>query len=80
MTPDQFCYWLQGFFELSTTRALTKAQAKMIQEHLSLVMTKVTPEMPSGNKPAKNPVALDELTKLIQTTSRCSGHSPTKYC
>lgn len=47
MTSENFCYWLQGFFELSTTTAsvteekklssLTIAQTQCIQRHLDMV-------------------------------------------
>lgn len=47
MTPDQFCYWLQGFFELrseglSPGVGLTTQQIEMIEEHLRLVFKNVT--------------------------------------
>ena len=42
MTELQFCYWLQGYFELSGTKELNPEQVKAIQEHLALVFTKVT--------------------------------------
>jgi hypothetical protein len=46
MTPEQFAFWLHGFFELSgDSPTITKAQAKMISEHLDLVFTKVTPPL-----------------------------------
>lgn len=43
MTPENFCYWLQGFFEISNSPILTEAQVKMIRQHLALVFNKVTP-------------------------------------
>lgn len=49
MTPEQFAYWLQGFFELSGTDQLTAAQVKMVREHLATVFHKVTP--PLGPSP-----------------------------
>ena len=42
MTPENFCYWLQGFFEISGTTELTKEQVAMIEEHLQLVFNKQT--------------------------------------
>jgi len=42
MKPEQFCYWLQGFFEISETEDLSTKQVSMINEHLQLVFTKVT--------------------------------------
>lgn len=42
MTSRDFCFWLQGFFELSEVElgeqtTLTISQTKMIKEHLALV-------------------------------------------
>jgi len=42
MTPEQFCYWLQGFAELQQTQP-TIAQWESIKEHLATVFKKVTP-------------------------------------
>jgi hypothetical protein len=36
MTAREFCYWLQGYFELSGGGALTAEQSQLIQNHLSL--------------------------------------------
>lgn len=45
MNEKEFCYWLQGFFELTDTEELSKEQVAMIKSHLSLVFTKVTPPL-----------------------------------
>jgi hypothetical protein len=37
MTPINFAYWLQGFFEISDSNELTPEQVKMIRAHLNLV-------------------------------------------
>lgn len=38
MRSRDFCYWLQGFFELSKdNRGLTEDQVRMIRAHLNLV-------------------------------------------
>lgn len=38
MTSRDFCYWLQGHFELNGTDAgMTPKQAALVQKHLSLV-------------------------------------------
>lgn len=42
MTPENFCYWLQGFFELHDPSKLTEEQVGMIKEHLQLTFNKVT--------------------------------------
>lgn len=37
MTSRDFCYWLQGFLELSPETDLNTRQVKVLQAHLSLV-------------------------------------------
>lgn len=48
MTPEQFCYWLQGRAEL-VAQAPTEAEWAAIVAHLSLVFNKVTPSGPGLN-------------------------------
>lgn len=47
MTPEQFCYWLQGYFELKQTidhrDGATPETMKVIEDHLKTVFVKVTP-------------------------------------
>lgn len=43
MTPEQFCYWMQGFVELSGGCAPTSEQWKSIGDHLQQVFNKKTP-------------------------------------
>ena len=42
MTPQEFCYWLQGFAELGGD-APTAEQWSAIKDHLQLTFVKVTP-------------------------------------
>lgn len=44
MTPEQFCYWLQGYSELGGPTPLPEQWA-MIREHLALVFKKETPTL-----------------------------------
>ena len=48
MNELEFCYWLNGYFELSESDNLTPEQVKQIKEHLSLVFDKKTPPMGFG--------------------------------
>lgn len=49
MNERDFVYWLNGFIELSEVQTTPSAdQWQMIKDHLALVMTKVTPNIPSG--------------------------------
>ena len=43
MSPENFCYWLQGWLEIQDPKQITESQVKEIQNHLDLVFTKVTP-------------------------------------
>lgn len=52
MTPENFCYWLQGYFEISNFDSLDESlailnadQVKEIRNHLNLVLNKVTPKV-----------------------------------
>lgn len=42
MNSTEFCYWLQGFFELQNPVTLSPEQVLIIKEHLNLVFNKVT--------------------------------------
>lgn len=45
MTPENFCYWLHGFFEVGRPESLTKEQIEEIKNHLALVFKKETPQI-----------------------------------
>lgn len=48
MTPENFCYWLQGYFELAGETpygSLTREQVEEVKNHLALVFNKVTPNV-----------------------------------
>lgn len=52
MSPENFIYWLAGFFELTNSEKLTAGQVAMIKEHLALCFNKVTTkqiELPETN-------------------------------
>lgn len=59
MTPEQFCYWLQGFAELHEAPPGCE-QWQSIREHLATVFNKVTPQMP---QPLTIKEQLDKLRK-----------------
>ena len=43
MTPEQFCYWLQGRAEMQPNNPPSAEEWKMIVDHLQTVFHKVTP-------------------------------------
>jgi hypothetical protein len=50
LSPESFCYWLQGYLELSQhldgPKGLNERQVEEIKNHLNIVLTKVTPNLP----------------------------------
>lgn len=44
MTPENFCYWLQGMLEIVDPKSLDEKQIAVIKDHLSLVLNKITPD------------------------------------
>lgn len=42
MQPENFVYWLQGYFELSNATCLDEQQIDIVREHLDLVFEKKT--------------------------------------
>ena len=51
MSPENFCYWLQGYFELQLKvggdahNVLSSLQVQQIRDHLQLVFKKETPSL-----------------------------------
>ena len=45
MTPENFCYWLRGYLEISGYTSITDEQLKEISNHLDLVFIKLTPPL-----------------------------------
>jgi hypothetical protein len=37
MTSRDFCYWLQGYFEVSEPKEISEKETQMIKKHLALV-------------------------------------------
>lgn len=62
MTPEQFCYWLQGLLECkSDGDHLTPVETLTVRDHLATVFGKVTPPSPREVK---------LLTDAIRDTKR----------
>jgi len=74
MEAINFVYWLQGFLELTDAKAINEQQAKMIKDHIALVLTKQTPirfDIPGAASGALGTAAIG----IIGT-----GSGPTSYC
>jgi len=49
MEAVNFCYWLQGYFELSKTSTLTTEQVDTIKNHLNMVfLHDIDPKAPQA--------------------------------
>lgn len=81
MTAENFVYWLNGYLELDEVgskakgnntdlpNALTATQVKTIRDHLSLVLTKVTPK-------ADPPKSLADYMEDLKKHPRIYDKSP----
>lgn len=68
MTERDFCYWLQGFFEVAKPETLTSEQIQEIHNHLKLVFNKVTPNLPKLSDQTIQPLYVGPFpsTKLVE--------------
>lgn len=57
-----FCFWLQGFFEVSNAKVISEEQVELIKNHLNLVFAhEIDPEM--GDK-----IHQDKLNNIHKPT------------
>ena len=73
MEPRDFCYWLQGYFEIETPLEIDHEKTKMIKEHLDTVFTKVTGD-------AKPEITPDNIWDHIPKPKDRPLDSERKYC
>lgn len=64
MSERDFIYWLQGFFELSETDALTEEQVRSIKDHIALVLKKETQPL-KRTKSRTSPIASYDPNRRI---------------
>lgn len=62
MEPIHFAYWMQGALELGQLKELNTEQVKIVQDHLNLVLRKVTP---SYNLPKMPPAVAPPIFRGI---------------
>lgn len=74
MTPEQFCYWLQGFAELSGGCPPTPEQWKSICEHIATVFKKVTPPVLDNKTRIANP--LDAYNEFLRRNPPKESDTP----
>lgn len=83
MTPENFCYWLQGFIEINGgCKEITPEQVKTINDHLQLVFVKLTPNNVSMQDYLEKvvltkPATIDTSPKITWNTPICNN---TRFC
>jgi hypothetical protein len=51
MTSRDFCYWLQGHFEIGNTKAMNERETEMVKRHLAMVFEhEIDPSFPDAEK------------------------------
>lgn len=93
MTPENFCYWLRGFYEINGETTLTERQSKIISKHLNLVFAEEAKNLPTVSekstpkKEATGEEAVEALDKYLEQLNKSnrsgfkqSEFKPRKYC
>jgi len=70
MLPEQFTFWLNGFFEISDTNNLSEKQVQIIRDHLNLVFNKVTPKSSKTSN----------YSEFFDSIMKPSNSKPDIYC
>lgn len=84
MTPENFAYWLQGYFEISGVSVLDEAKVQIIKDHLDLVFSKITPERTTNSTPIE--IDWDKFKKTFEEDHKhpldvpFTGSKDTLYC
>lgn len=70
MKSVEFCYWLQGLFELGKPVSLSEEQTGLVKKHLDMVFIhEIDPSYP--NKPALDQAHGAAATDLSKVILRC---------
>jgi len=78
MTSRDFCYWLQGYFELSDGGRFTAEQSETVKRHLAMVFVhEIDPSFPSEQQSTLDKVhaVVKELTEDAAKPPAVPPHS-----
>ncbi len=77
MQPQDFCYWLQGFLEMSDAKTLDVKQLQVLRDHLNLVFNKQTP-----NRSVQGTVTVDtdKVQKILNDVKTNVARRSEKIC
>ena len=72
MTPENFCYWLQGMIESRSDQdvQLTMRETRTVIDHLKLVFEKVTPSSDRPVSQSELKVALENQRRILNPNKR----------
>lgn len=57
MKAVEFCYWLQGVFEVADLRSLDEKQTDLVKRHLNMVFVHdIDPSYPEGQQKTLNAI------------------------
>ena len=76
MKSTEFCYWLQGLFELANPVFLTAEQTKLIKQHLDMVFIHEIDK----SYPEEQQAALDQAHSDIVNASPVPQRQPGMRC
>ena len=75
LNPESFCFWLQGFIEMSGATSINEAQMKVLKEHLELVFKRVA----TYSVPQQTPITghSDNIAQHLERLQGLQGRSGT---
>lgn len=72
MTAAEFCYWLQGVFEVGDVKSLDERQTDLIRRHLDMAFVHDIDKRPSLDEQAKlNKIHHGPATRPQDVLLRC---------
>lgn len=93
MQARDFCFWLQGLFELQQPKTLDERQTQLIRDHLNLVFVHVVPDPAAAKQleeaggvtvtamlPGGDPDAVFKRMQERMATAAAYPHTLTSFC
>lgn len=77
MTAENFCYWLQGLFELSQPVNLDEGQTRLVKQHLEMVFLHAID--PSLGTPEHRAELQKIHDGLMEVKKQVEGHVKTPH-
>lgn len=81
MTAIEFVYWLNGALELGGMKTMDTKQVQIVKDHIALVLTKITPEVPYDLEWLKSYMPKEPITQpdkpkeWVKVDMNCSSAS-----